>query len=207
MPGYTPHTDEERTEMLSAIGKKSMDELFEDIPGDRQAGAMPEIPAHMSEPEVIGLLENLAEKSQSASHRPIFLGAGAYNHFIPSAVGLLTSRSEFATSYTPYQPEVAQGNLQSIYEYQSMICALTDLPVSNASLYDGATALAEAVAISVRATGKRRILLSRAVSPFSRQVLETYGNGAQWQIEEIPLDPSTGQTDIFVLQEKLKGGA
>lgn len=204
MTGYAPHTASDIQEMMGFLGISRIEELFKDIPPDVRITDLPGIPNGSSEPEVLDELTRLSSKNIPAGGIPHFLGAGAYNHFVPSAVSSLVSRSEFSTAYTPYQPEVSQGNLQAIYEYQSMICALTKLPVSNASLYDGATAIVEAAAISVRTTWNKKILISRAVSPLSRQVLQSYAAGAGWDVEEIPFDAERGSTKLDVLAEKLR---
>jgi glycine dehydrogenase subunit 1 len=157
---YIPHTDAERAEMLARIGVHKIDDLFKSVP---EAHRFPQIdlPEPLSELEILEELRVMAEENDDLQHYPSFLGAGAYHHFVPSVVNHIIGRSEFYTAYTPYQPEVSQGTLQSIFEYQTMICDLTGMPVSNASHYDGATALAEGVlmaklsATMPRATGER----------------------------------------------------
>ena len=163
---YIPHTDAERQSMLETIGAARIEDLFEAVP---EAHRFPELalPDALSEMEIMAELQGLQAANASAQEYPIFLGAGAYNHFIPSAVNHILMRGEFYTAYTPYQPEVSQGTLQAIYEYQSMLCSLTGMEAANASHYDGATSLAEAITVAVNeARGKRRkIILSAAINP------------------------------------------
>lgn len=187
---FVPHTAPDREHMLQRIGVGSIEELLTDIPAHLRAGPL-EVPPALSEAELLAHMRALAAQNQDTLDRPSFLGAGAYRHFIPSAVGALTGRSEFATAYTPYQPEVSQGTLQSIYEFQSLICALFELDVANASHYDGATALAEAAAMAVRLTGRRTVVALRSVDPWARAVLRTYATGAGWTlVERDDLDPA-----------------
>lgn len=170
---YLPHTPEERTEMLDVIGVASVDELFANVPETLRSGE-PNIGKGMSELEVVRLLDGLQAQNLDLEHRPSFLGGGAYQHYVPSAVPAITGRSEFYTSYTPYQPEVSQGTLQVIYEFQTMIAELMGLDISNASLYDMATAVAEACTIAINETRRSRVLVAAGVHPDSRQVVATY---------------------------------
>jgi len=170
---FVPLTDAERDSMLETLGLPSTDTLFEVIP---ESVRFPDIdigPA-LTEMEVTAQVEALAELNRPAYGAPFFLGAGAYRHFIPAAVGALMSRSEFSTSYTPYQPEVSQGTLQMSFEFQSLICDLTGMEVTNASVYDGASAVAEAALMALRLTGRERIVVSAGVHPHYRQALEAY---------------------------------
>ena len=175
---YLPHTDADRAEMLAAIGVQRVEDLFHDVP---VACRFPELnlPEPLSEMEIMAELQAMSEENLDAGHFPSFLGAGAYNHYVPRIVDAVISRSEFYTAYTPYQPEISQGTLQSIFEYQSMICALTGMEVANASHYDGATAAAEAVIMALNvARGKRqRVILSPLVQPEYRAVVRTYTQG------------------------------
>jgi glycine dehydrogenase subunit 1 len=175
---YVPHTEAEVRAMLERIGAHSIDALFEAVPAGQRFPAL-DLPQPLSEMEVLADLRALAARNQDAQHLACFLGAGAYNHYIPSVVGHITGRAEFYTAYTPYQPEVSQGTLQSIFEYQTMICALTGMDVSNASHYDGATAAAEAVIMAVSSgRGKqRRVVLSPGLHPEYRQTIRTYTQG------------------------------
>jgi len=145
---YTPHTDSDRAAMLAEIGVESIGDLFLDVP---ESVRYPELklPAPLSEMEILRELRSISEENADLDHHACFLGAGAYNHFVPSVVGHVVGRSEFYTAYTPYQPEISQGTLQAIFEYQSMVCALTGMDVANASHYDGATSLAEAALMAV----------------------------------------------------------
>jgi glycine dehydrogenase subunit 1 len=177
---YIPHTEDDRKEMLAAIGVASLEDLYQAVP---DAVRFPELdlPEGISELEVMQELEALSEANLDVKHASCFLGAGAYNHFIPSAVDHILRRSEFYTAYTPYQPEVSQGTLQAIFEYQSLMCALTGMDVSNASHYDGATSLAEAVILSINQhRGKRdKVVLSRAIHPHYREVVRAYLQGQE----------------------------
>lgn len=175
---FLPHTEAERREMLAAIGVDSFAELFADVP---EVVRFPELdlPEAVSEMEILDELQALADRNVNAHQYPSYLGAGAYDHFIPSAVRELLRRGEFYTAYTPYQPEVSQGTLQAIFEFQSLIAHLTGMEVANASVYDGATALAEAVnmALNHHREKRRRIVLAPTVHPEYRQVVETYMRG------------------------------
>ena len=175
---YVPHTDAERGEMLARIGVPRCKDLFEGVPDSCR---FPEIglPAPVSEIEIMSELRAMSEANVDLQHAACFLGAGAYNHYVPSVVHHLISRSEFYTAYTPYQPEVSQGTLQGIFEYQTMICSLTGMEASNASHYDGATAMAEAVimAISAGRGRRRRVILSPTVHPEYRETVRTYTQG------------------------------
>lgn len=175
---YYPHTEADREAMLAAIGVNSLDDLFADIP-ERVRYPRLNLPEALSELETLMYLRDLSENNIHAQAAPIFLGAGAYHHFSPSVVNMLIQRGEFLTAYTPYQPEVSQGTLQTIYEYQSMICALTGMEVANASHYDGATSMAEAalMAVSHFREKRRKILVAPTVHPHYRQVLRTYTQG------------------------------
>ena len=171
--------------MLKSLGLEKMDDLFQSIPASVPQHA-PNLPAPCSEAEVLQEALRLSQKNLGTDRYLSFLGAGAYDHYIPSAVGHLIGRSEFYTAYTPYQPELSQGTLQSIYEFQTMICQLTGMEVANASMYDGASALAEAALMAMRITKKHRLLLSPWLHPHYRQVLETYLSGLSVELVEAP---------------------
>ena len=171
---YLANTAEDQRAMLDAIGIASLDELFSPIPPELRLGRPLEIPPALTELELTQRLTQLAGKNVAAGQKACFLGGGSYDHFIPAVVDAIASRGEFYTSYTPYQPEASQGNLQAFFEYQTLIARLTGMDVSNASLYDGASAAAEAVLMAVHATGRRRIIVARSVHPEYRQVLATY---------------------------------
>ncbi|MCS7221302.1 MAG: aminomethyl-transferring glycine dehydrogenase subunit GcvPA [Anaerolineae bacterium] len=175
---YIPHSDADRTAMLRAIGVANVEELFHDVPEAYRYPPL-NLPAPVSEFEILQELQTLSEENVDLNHATCFLGAGAYRHFIPSVVDFVISRSEFYTAYTPYQPEISQGTLQAMFEYQTMICALTGMEVSNASHYDGATSTAEAVimALNVHRGQRRKVILSPAVHPQYRQVVRTYTQG------------------------------
>ena len=175
---YIPHTESDRATMLAEIGVETVGDLFLDVPESVRYPGL-ELPPPLSELEILGELRAMSEENADLDHYACFLGAGAYNHFAPSVVGHVIGRSEFYTAYTPYQPEISQGTLQAIFEYQSMVCALTGMDVANASHYDGATSLAEAAIMAVNAfRGKRRkIVVSPTVHPEYRATLHTYTPG------------------------------
>jgi glycine dehydrogenase subunit 1 len=195
---YLPLTEEDRREMLAAIGVDSVDELFTDIPeGVRYRGRL-NLPEGLSEPELVRHMKRLSQKNTSFDQAVSFLGAGAYEHHIPSVVDHIISRSEFYTAYTPYQPEISQGELQAIFEFQTMICELTGMEVANSSMYDGPTALAEAAGVAAAATRKKKILVSRAVHPEARAILQLQARGLGLVVKEIPhID---GITDLNALE-------
>ncbi|MDD3345885.1 MAG: aminomethyl-transferring glycine dehydrogenase subunit GcvPA [Candidatus Omnitrophica bacterium] len=181
---YIPHTDSEKEQMLDAIGVKSVGELFEHILPELRPKSF-DLPAGRSEFEVIEYLKSLGRKN--SSHLTDFIGGGFYDHYIPSAVDALAGRSEFYTAYTPYQPECSQGWLQAIYEYQTVICELTGLDVSNASLYDGGTALYEAAMMAVRLTGRKKIIVDSGVNLIYRTMLYTYTSNLCVEFVETPV--------------------
>ncbi len=170
--------------MLDVIGASSIDGLFVDIKPKHRPKSF-DLPAGLSEYEVVRKVTELSLKNNV--HLVPFLGGGFYDHYIPSAVPMLTSRGEFYTAYTPYQPECAQGTLQSLFEYQSAMCALTGMDVSNASLYDGGTALYEAMMMAMRITGRSKVIMDGGVSPIYRKILKTYTHHLHYQFEETPV--------------------
>ncbi|NLS44372.1 MAG: aminomethyl-transferring glycine dehydrogenase subunit GcvPA [Firmicutes bacterium] len=196
---YVPHTKEDRSEMLSAIDVSSVDQLFADVPLEIKLDRDLNLPAAMSELELMNYMSELAGKNISTDQVVSFLGAGVYDHYVPSAVKHIISRSEFYTSYTPYQAEVSQGMLQAIFEYQTLMCELTGMDISNASLYDGATGVAEAAMMSSRITRKQRIIISQTVHPDYRTTLKTYAHNLDFDVEEIPF--KDGITDFEALKE------
>ncbi|HEX3219677.1 MAG TPA: aminomethyl-transferring glycine dehydrogenase subunit GcvPA [Candidatus Limnocylindria bacterium] len=203
---YSPHTDADHRRMLEAIGVASIEDLFADIPPAVRASSF-DLPPPLTEQEVRAELSRLAGRNRIPEVS--FLGAGAYRHLVPSVVMEVIGRSEFATSYTPYQPEVSQGTLQSIYEFQSLICELTGMEVASASHYDGATAAAEAALMACRLTRRHRVAVSTAVAPQVRAVLATYASGPAVEIVEIPVDLSvggSGQTPVDAAQAVLDDG-
>jgi len=183
---FAPHTDDDVRAMLAACSLSSIDELFSHIPPKLRLDRELAIPEGLSEMELVSEMRRLAARNRHADELMCFAGGGAYDHYVPAAVWALAGRSELYTSYTPYQPELSQGVLQSLFEYQSMITALTGLEVSNASLYDGPTALVEAAHMSTGATGRTRILLSEAVDRRYVQTLRTYGAGEHFTVDTIP---------------------
>lgn len=199
---YFPHTPADVKEMLYACGVSNVMELFNDIPDGLRLKKEYDIPSSLSEPEVREWFESVAAKNQPLV---CFAGAGAYDHYTPALIGALTSRSEYLTAYTPYQPEISQGTLQYIFEYQSMMCALTGLDVSNASLYDGATATAEAMIMAVSAARKKnRVLVSATVDPKVLKVVNTYARYRKIAVEVIP--QKNGVTDRDELEMMLGAG-
>lgn len=201
MGGYVPNTKEQRQDMLKAIGLSSMEDLFVDIPQEVRLKGELEIPQGKSELEVKREMEDLAGKNRV--FRTIFRGAGAYRHYIPAAVTSIISKGNFLTAYTPYQAEVSQGILQSIFEYQTMICDLTGMDASNASVYEGASAAAEGVAMC-RERKRAKALISGATSPYVIQTIQTYCHGNGMEMEVIP--EKDGKTDWEELKARLDSG-
>jgi len=191
---YLPHTPEEVAEMLAVVGAASLEDLFSPVPEACRTARPLDLPGPLTEWELTRHLEDLAGKTGAPRHR-VFLGAGSYDHFVPAAVPAVTGRSEFLTSYTPYQPEVSQGTLQAIYEYQTLVARLLGLDVANASLYDGASALAEGLLLALRVTKKPRLAVSRAVHPAYRRVLATYLEPTDFEVVELPFGED-GRTDL-----------
>ncbi|MCE9613406.1 MAG: aminomethyl-transferring glycine dehydrogenase subunit GcvPA [Lentisphaerae bacterium] len=187
---YVANTDAQRADMLKACGLTHLDELFAAIPADIRPRSF-NLPGAKSELEVLDTLDALSQRNYA--HLVNFIGGGFYDHFIPAAVDAITSRSEFYTAYTPYQPEVSQGTLQAIYEYQTQICRLTGLEVSNASLYDGGTALYEACQMAIHATGRNRIIVDGGINPVYRKMLDCYTANLAIRFAEIPV--THGQSD------------
>jgi glycine dehydrogenase subunit 1 len=196
---YLPHTEAEIAEMLEVVGKASLDELFDPIPAEAQFDGDLLVPPALAEPQLMRHLVDLARRN-TGTEMVSFLGAGAYAHHIPPAVDQLLLRSEFYTAYTPYQPEVAQGTLQAIFEFQTIVSELFGLPLSNASMYDGATACAEAVQMARRLSRRDRILLSRCVHPDYRAVIKTYLSGRDDSslVEFDVAQAGTADTDALV---------
>jgi len=181
-----PNTNKDREEMLSAIGVENFEELLSNVPPELLETSFDSLDDGLSEYEVSRILSELASGNLHSGEVVSFLGGGSYDHFVPSIIGEIISRSEFLTAYTPYQPEVAQGTLQAIFEYQSMICALTGMDVSNASMYDGASALAEAGLLATNYTKRNKLLISSTVNPFHREVVKTYIQGGNLELVTIP---------------------
>ncbi len=196
---YIPHTDAETQEMLREIGVSSIEELYDEIPKSLRNHVLPNIPEGLGEFDVKKLLANKLKQDQLGA---CFLGAGAYEHHIPSAVAAIVSRGEFLTAYTPYQAEASQGNLQLIYEYQTMIASLMGLDVSNASVYDGASALTEAILMSIRANKQKEkiVLIPKTVHPAYRFVVQSIVSQQGISVEEVNFDLSTGNITLAMLE-------
>ena len=198
---YLPMTEEDKQQMLQTIGVQSIDELFSDIPESVRFQGEYNIKPAKSEPELMKELMELAAKNVDMKTYTSFLGAGVYDHYIPTIVDHVISRSEFYTAYTPYQPEISQGELQAIFEFQTMICELTGMDVANSSMYDGGTSLAEAALLSAAHTKRKKVLLSNAVHPEYRDVVKTYAKGPGLEVVEIPY--KNGVTDVDALQKEM----
>jgi glycine dehydrogenase subunit 1 len=198
---FNPHTDTDRAEMLGSIGATTIGELFASVPDLVRLPDL-DLPPALTEMEAFDHLAHLAARNTDFPSEAVFLGAGSYRHFIPATVGQILARGEFYTAYTPYQPEVAQGTLQVIYEFQSLVAALTGMDVANASMYDGATALAEGALMTVsQPRGRRRIVISSTVHPAYRAVLRTYLEGLDLELVEIPLPSSGFQTTPATVED------
>jgi len=197
---YCPHTSDDINQMQAAIGVKSIEELFADIPGKFRLHRIPDMPASLSEQEVFGMMQAISGKNRIP--RLTLTGAGAYAHFIPAVVGHIVGRAEFYTAYTPYQAEISQGILQAIYEYQTMIARLTGTEIANASMYDGASSSAEAAVLSAKMSNRSKIVVARSVHPQYRQVLKTYCWANGYTIAEAPYTDS-GQLDLSGLQSAI----
>ncbi len=195
---FTPHTRDEILSMLESIGAASVEELFDEVPGRLRARADLKLPAPLGERALFELLERRAAQNLGAQRARSFLGAGAYHHFIPSAVDALAARGEFATAYTPYQAEISQGTLQAVFEFQTLICQLTGLDVANASLYDGASAAAEAALMALRVRRRPRLLVSAGLHPHYLSVLRTYAGALEVEIDRLSLgaDGRTAPAEI-----------
>jgi glycine dehydrogenase subunit 1 len=201
MTRYTSATDADRQAMLDAIGVDSVDALFEDIPKDLRLEKPLDLPDGMSELDVYERLRELAGKNADAESEVSFLGAGMYDSYVPAIVDAIISRSEFLTPYTPYQPEISQGGLQAMFEFQTGMSELTGLPVSNAALYEGPSAVASAAYLAIGATGRKKLAASRGVHPHSRESLVTYGAGYGSELVEVPL--ADGVTDAAALADAI----
>ncbi|MGH2993162.1 MAG: aminomethyl-transferring glycine dehydrogenase subunit GcvPA [Solirubrobacterales bacterium] len=199
MTRYTSATDADRREMLATVGASSIEELFADLPADVRLGRDLELAPGMAETEVHDLLVRLAKRNADAEDELCFIGAGMYDHYVPALVDAITQRSEFLTPYTPYQPEVSQGHLQAMFEFQTAMSELTGLPVSNASLYEGPSSVPSAGYLAIGATDRRRFVVSRGVHPHSREALATYSEGFGAEIAEVRL--RDGLTDAGELAD------
>lgn len=195
---YLPHTDEEVAQMLKAVGKDSLKDLFSVIPDDCCTLLHLDLPEPLTEWELNDHMAHLAGGMGASPEYRVFMGAGSYDHFIPAATQYLLSRGEFVTAYTPYQPEVSQGTLQAIYEYQTLVAWLLGMDVANASMYDGASGLAEALLMAIRITRRGKVAVSAAIHPLYRRVVDTYLAPTGYEVMEIPYSPD-GRTDLSQL--------
>lgn len=198
---YLPMTSEDERAMLETIGVSSIDDLFESIPEQVRFNRRYEIKEASPEPELLKELTRLSAKNANLSDHVCFLGAGVYDHYMPVIVDHVISRSEFYTAYTPYQPEISQGELQAIFEFQTMICELTEMEVANSSVYDGGTALAEAAMLSAGHTRRKKVLMSATIHPETREIVQTYARGQSVDIIEIPM--KDGVTDVAAIKEMM----
>src|SRR5262249_48021720 len=198
---YLPKSPDERKDMFAALGAKSIDDLFSGVPEKYRLKRALKLPGPLSEAEVIQYFKERA--AENSSGYTSFLGAGVYNHLRSVVTDAIIQRGEFLTSYTPYQAEIAQGTLQAIFEFQTLMCQLTGQEVANASMYDGSTATTEAVLMAERLTGRRRVLVGRSVHPEYRDVLKTYAKNSGLRIEEISF-ASNGAVDEKALRAALK---
>ncbi|HBP63631.1 MAG TPA: aminomethyl-transferring glycine dehydrogenase subunit GcvPA, partial [Desulfosporosinus sp.] len=199
---FVPNTDSQQAQLLARIGVKTVEDLFEDISKDVRLKRPLNIRGGMSEQELVKHVTTLANKNKTVEEYSSYLGAGAYEHFIPSFVDQLLLRSEFYTAYTPYQPEISQGTLQAIYEYQTLVCELTGMDAANASMYDGASALAEAALMTCDATRREKVLVLQTVHPEYREVMKTYLPPRGVELVEIPFHE--GVADLSALEAALQ---
>ncbi len=199
---YTPHTPDDEKRMMQTVGITSLDELFEDIPPRFRLKKLFNLPGPMSEQEVAGLMKSMGARNILPDI--CLTGAGAYHHYIPAVVGHIISRSEFYTAYTPYQAEISQGILQAIYEYQTMIARLTGMQVANASMYDGASAMAEAAILAAKTLNRGKVVMARSIHPEYRQVVRTYAWSNGYDVLEAPYGPS-GQVNEAALRDIIDG--
>jgi glycine dehydrogenase subunit 1 len=197
---YTPHSNEDIAQMQAAIGIKNIEELFADIPAKYRLKQLLDIRLPLSEQETIALMMGMGRKNTLPALT--LTGAGAYHHFIPAVIGHIVNRAEFYTAYTPYQAEISQGILQAIYEYQTMIAHLTGTEIANASMYDGASAMAEAAVLSAKTLNRSKIILARSVHPEYRAVVRTYAWANGYEVVEVPFTKS-GQIDLAAMQKEL----
>lgn len=196
---YIPHTEEDIQNMLNTLGMKDLEDLFTDVPKDVRLQRELDLEEPKSEIEIRKHMQELVKQNKSAEELVCFLGAGAYDHYIPSVIKHITSRSEFYTAYTPYQAEASQGTLQAIFEFQTMIANLTGMDIANASMYDGATATAEAAYMAAAQTRRKQVVVSETVHPATRKVLETYGRFNGIQVITVP--SKEGVTDLEKMSE------
>lgn len=200
MHPYIPHTEADRDEMLAVIGAKSIEDLFTAIPAELRIHGELNVPEGLDEHRLLAHVFGLSRKNKSLlTDLVCFLGAGIYDRYIPATIGAILSRGEFLTAYTPYQPELSQGYLQTIYEFQTMVAELYGMEVANASMYDGSTAMAEAAILAHGVTGRHKALIAESVHPHYREVMRTYGWSAGLEVIEAPIDLRTGRVDLGAL--------
>ncbi|MBU4267813.1 MAG: aminomethyl-transferring glycine dehydrogenase subunit GcvPA [Acidobacteria bacterium] len=199
---YLPLTETEREEMRKTIGIKETKELFSDIPKDKSYFSLADLPAALSEPELLDKFNEIGRKNIFPGFLS-FLGAGAYQHFIPELVNFLSNKSEFLTPYTPYQPEVSQGSLQGMFEYQTMMAQLTDMDIANSSLYDGGTAAAEGIVLALKKSKKQHILIAGNIHPEYIEIMQTYIKYLDYKMDLVPFDPQSGKLKLAELQGKI----
>ena len=192
---YLPHTSEDIAAMLQVVGVENLDDLFRSIPDDCRRKDDLNLPDPLSEWDLNRHMSELAATVAASPEYRMFIGAGSYDHYIPASISYLLGRSEFSTAYTPYQPEISQGTLQAIFEYQTLVTRLLGMEVANASMYDGASALAEALLMSIRITGRKKVAVSDAIHPLYRRVVQTYLHPTGYEIVEIPIT-GDGRTDL-----------
>lgn len=199
---YLPLTKSEREEIQKELGIKDVSELFSDIPKDQSYFSLDQIPAALSEPELIQKFKDLSQKNRFQNYT-CYLGGGAHQHFVPEVVNYLSSKGEFLTPYTPYQPEVSQGSLQGMFEYQTMMTMLTGMDIANSSLYDGGTAAAEGILLALRKSRKNRILVASNLHPEYIEIMETYVKHLDFEMEMVSFDQGSGKLDLNDLKEKM----
>jgi len=196
---FAPHTTDDITAMLDVVGQPDLDALFSHIPEELRVDGPLQLPQGRSEDEVLRVARDFASRNDTDA--VCFAGGGAYDHHVPSLIGALISRGELLTAYTPYQPEVSQGMLQALFEYQTVISELTGLPISNASLYDGGSAVAEAVSMACAATRRNRVVLAQSLDAPSREVARTYGHPLGRRFDEAPTDAASGTTPVIAVDD------
>ncbi|MGB9681845.1 MAG: aminomethyl-transferring glycine dehydrogenase subunit GcvPA [bacterium] len=201
---YIPLSEEDIKFILDTLGLEDIDSLFSDIPKEIKLQRVMNLPSGIKEIELVKVIEDLSRMNKTTSNYLWFVGGGCYRHFIPQALNEVSHRQEFYTSYTPYQPELSQGTLQALFEYQSMLCSLLQMEVTNDSIYDGATATVEAMFMASDITKRRKVLVARSLHPEYRTILNTYAISKDIVIEEVPFDHSTGRIEMNILGEKIK---
>ena len=201
---YFPLSNSDRDEIKKILGIRDIQELFSDLPGEKSYYSLDDLPAALSENELVDAFRNLARKN-SYHHHLSFMGGGAYNHFIPEVVNYLSGKGEFLTPYTPYQPEVSQGSLQAMFEYQTMMTQLTGMDISNSSLYDGGTAAAEGILLAMRKTKKNKFLMAETLHPEYSEIIKTYVQNLGAEYQTVSFERETGKVNIADLESKVSG--